>query len=479
MLSRRQLLGSLATPLLAGPRRPNILLILADDLGYGDTRCYNPQSRIETPNIDRLAASGARFTDAHSPSSVCTPTRYGLLTGRYCWRTSLKNGVLNGESPSLIEPGRRTIASMLKGRGYRTGGFGKWHLGLGSIAKTDYASELRPGPADFGFDEFFGIPASLDMPPYVFIEGRRVEAMPTRTIATNGAPPRGPFWRGGPIAPGFRMEDVMPRTVARAADFVATKHSEPYFAYVALTGPHTPWVPNRKGVSPAGLYGDFVTEVDRLVGDLVRAAGPDTLIFFTSDNGAPWSEPDIEASGGHRANKDWRGQKADIHEAGHRVPFIVAGPGFPRGVRGDLVGLTDIYTVIAAAVDHHPGADEAEDSIPIGQREAIIHHSQSGMFAIRRGDWKLVEGKGSGGFTKPQKIDPPPGRPAIELFNLRDDPRESRDVAAGHPRVVEDLLRRLGEARRASATRLMFRVPRSRPRKASSSTSAATLLAAC
>lgn len=443
-VTRRELFA-LPLPLLAAPAKPNILLILADDLGYGDLSCYNPQARTRTPRIDALANQGVRFTDAHSPSSVCTPTRYGLLTGRYCWRTRLKNGVLNGESPSLIEPGRETIASMLKKQGYRTGVFGKWHLGLGNDAKTDYAKELRPSPLDFGFDEFFGIPASLDMPPYVFVDGRRTVELPTSSIETNGAPPRGAFWRGGPIAPSFKMEDVLPKIGSRARDFVSKKTSEPFFAYVPLNAPHTPWVPtkDRLGKSKAGLYGDFVEQVDAQVGQLLDAIPANTLVIMTSDNGAPWSQPDIEASGGHKADMDWRGQKADIYEAGHRIPLIMRGSGIKRGKSDSLVCLTDLYAAIADATNQKMGKDGAEDSFSIGKREAIVHHSAQGLFAIRQGGWKLNLGRGSGGFTNPKTIDPGPGEPPGELYNLIDDPHETKNLYAEKPEIVgmlKDLL---------------------------------------
>jgi arylsulfatase A-like enzyme len=460
-LSRRRLLGRLTAPALisspaiwAAPRRPNILLILADDLGWGDISCYHPESRIKTPNLDRLAASGVRFTDAHSPSSVCTPTRYGLLTGRYCWRTELKRGVLNGESPALIEPGRATIASMLKVSGYETGGFGKWHLGLGGAPKTDYAQELRPAPADHGFDRFWGIPASLDMPPYVYVRDRRVEELPTSAIATSGAPPRGPFWRGGPIAPSFRMDEVLPKIAANAVEFLKEKRARPAFAYVALPAPHTPWVPTRDwmGKSNANLYGDFVAQVDAVAGELTGAASRQTIVIVTSDNGAPWSAPDVEASGGHRANAAWRGQKGDIHEAGHRVPFLARGLG-RRGVSNSLVSLLDVYATLADQVGHQLRTDEAGDSFVLGRRSSVVHHSQTGLFAWRNGPWKFIEEKGSGGFTKPPKIDPGPGELPYELYHLGNDPGETRDLAAQEPQQAARLRAELAAVKTGRATR--------------------------
>jgi arylsulfatase A-like enzyme len=455
VLSRRQFVSIAGAALAAAPSKPNIVVILADDLGSGDIRRYFPEAVTRTPRMDRLASEGVRFTDAHSPSSVCTPTRYGLTTGRYCWRTRLKRGVLNGESPNLIEPGRTTLASMLKAQGYRTGGFGKWHLGLGSAGKTDYTKDLTPGPLDFGFDEYFGIPASLDMPPYVFVDGRRVEELPTKTIGDSGAPPRGAFWRGGPIAPGFRMEDVLPKIATRACGFIK-KGGQPFFAYVPLAAPHTPWVPSAefRKKSNAGLYGDFVAEVDHSVGrilDAIESAGAerDTLVILTSDNGAPWSQPDIDASNGHRANAYWRGQKADIFEAGHRVPFIVKWPGqAPSDKTSDaLVCLTDVFATVAEIVGRPLKDNEAEDSFSFrgalkggaGSRDAVVHHSANGMFALRQGKWKYIEGLGSGGFTRPQTVEPEPGGPPGRLFDLAADPHETQDLYAKRPDDVARL----------------------------------------
>lgn len=446
-LSRRLILaGTLAATshrASAAPP-PNIVLVLADDLGYGDLGCYNPEARTRTPNYDRLASRGVRFTDAHSPSGVCTPTRYGLLTSRYCWRTRLKSGVLNGTSPSLIEPGRETVASYLKKQGYRTGVFGKWHLGLGNAETTDYTQELRPAPADFGFDEFFGIPASLDMPPYLYVDGRRAVEQPTSRIEDSGAPPRGAYWRGGPIAPSFRMEEVLPKITDRACRFIReSRGKQPFFAYVPLTGPHTPWVPTRKfrGRSKANLWGDFVEQVDDSLGQIVRAAGDDALVIATSDNGAPWVAQDVEAANGHRADLDWRGQKSDIHEGGHRVPFIWRWPdGRGAGtVSRDLVCLTDVFATLAGRA--------IEDGVPLGSRTHVVHHSGSGMFAIREGNWKLVLGRGSGGFTKPQKIEPKPGEAVGELYNLADDPREERNLFLDRPKEVARLMERLSSLR--------------------------------
>jgi arylsulfatase A-like enzyme len=464
-MQRREFLGAAAA--LAGfaigaEAKPNIVVILADDLGTGDVSCYNPEGKTRTPNLDNLANEGVRFTDAHSPSSVCTPTRYGVLTGQYCWRTRLKNGVLNGYSKNLIEPGRPTIASMLKAAGYQTGAFGKWHLGMGTSEPADYAKTLTPSPLDHGFDEYFGIPASLDMPPYVFVDGRQAVEAPTGTIAGNheNKGPRGPFWRGGPRSPSFEMEDVIPKITERAVYFIENaRKNSPYFTYVPLPAPHTPWVPSKpyQGRSKIGLYGDFVEECDASVGKILaaiekRGDTKNTLVIVTSDNGAPWSEPDINASQGHRANMYWRGQKADIYEAGHRVPFLVR---FPARVQAKQVSkatvcLTDIFATVAEATGQGLPQNGAEDSFSIwpalrgrnaqqAVRPHIVHHSADGIFSIREGKWKMANALGSGGFTLPKRIEAAAGAAPGTLFDLEKDPFEKEDLYQKRPAEVARL----------------------------------------
>ena len=455
MISRRSFLSMSGGLLAQAPAPPNIVLILCDDLGYGDVGAYYPEAKIPTPHMDKLARDGMRFTDAHSPSSVCTPTRYGVLTGRYCWRTRLKSGVGGGYSPALIEPGRDTIASLLKRtKNYRTGGFSKWHLGLGTAEKVDYSRKFSPSPNDYGFDEFFGIPASLDMPPYVFIENHRAVEPPTATIGDSGEVKRGPFWRGGPRSPSFQMDDVIPAIVKRACAFVE-KEKCPFFAYVPLPAPHTPWVPSKpfKGKSKVGLYGDFVEETDASIGMILASlersgTAGNTLVIVTSDNGAPWAERDARETGGHWANAKWRGQKADIQEAGHRIPFMVRWPGRvkPGTVSDQTICLTDIFATIAQVQGIPMTEKMGEDSVSIlpvleGRqkgplREAVVHHSANGLFSIRQGNWKLILGHGSGGFTEPVKREARPGEAAGELFNLRRDPHEDRNVYDANPAIV-------------------------------------------
>ncbi len=458
--------------------RPNVVVILADDLGYGDVGCYGA-AKIPTPRMDRLAREGMRFTDAHSPSAVCTPTRYGLLTGRYAWRSRMKQGVLNGESPALIEPDRETIASFLKKQGYVTAGVGKWHLGLGTAEKTDYALPLRPGPVTVGFDSYFGIPASLDMVPYVYFENDRVEALPTVESDKSPKPNYfdGVFWRNGPAAPNFRHIDVLPRLTHKAEEFLnAQSPARPFLLYLPLTSPHTPWLPTEEFADRTALgeavnaYGDFVVQTDAVIGRVLDALetkgfADNTLVIVTSDNGAMWQPRHIEASG-HRANGNWRGQKADIYEAGHRVPFIVRWPGktSPGTTCDQTVCLTDVFATLAEIVGEKLPAQAAEDSFSLlpllhGEvpaptvREFTIHHSARGVFAVRQGPWKAIFHLGSGGFTQPVDETAAPGGPAGQLYHLADDPQETNNLWQKQPEIVQRLTLLLERAQSTGRTR--------------------------
>lgn len=465
--------------------QPNIVFILADDMGLGDIQAYRPESKVPTPRLSQLAAEGARFTDAHSPSAVCTPTRYGILTGRYCWRV-LKSGVLGGSSPCMLDEGQMTIASLLKDAGYTTGAIGKWHLGLGAGERTDYEQALKPGPLEFGFDSYFGIPASLDMAPYCYVRDHRPTAAMHGTVeaskqARNGG---GGFWRAGKIADDFAHDQVQPRFTEEAVQWIQARGAEaqsgkqaPFFLYLALAAPHTPWLPSEefRGTSGAGPYGDFASMVDAGVGQVLDALeandfADNTLVVFTSDNGAHWTGGDI-AKYGHFANGSVRGQKADIHEGGHRVPMIVRWPGVlaAGSVRPELFGLQDWLGTVAGLLDIALPVEAAEDSfdlsallapdLPHGQtitsppRTELIHHSFQGKFAIRSGQWKLIEGLGSGGFTQPANRKPAEGEPAYQLYDLAADPRESINLAAEMPERVEELAARLDEIRTAGRSR--------------------------
>jgi arylsulfatase A len=472
--------AGLVTPTFAASL-PNIIFVMADDMGQGDLGCYNTRSKIPTPNMDRLAGQGMRFTDAHTPSSVCTPTRYGVLTGRYCWRSKLKSGVLWGYSPALIEPNRLTVATMLKERGYHTGCVGKWHLGLGDQEKVDYSKRLTPGGKEAGFDEFYVIPASLDMDPYVWVHNDRVVEFPT--VKDSGSKRRwtggGGFWRAGPRGKSFSHTDVLPITARKASEFIEKRgkgeSAKPFFLYVPFSAPHTPWLPTKEfaGKSKAGHYGDFTTQVDWCVGEIMKAldrtgAAKNTLIIVTSDNGSHWRQQDVKQYK-HDAHNGRRGMKADIHEAGHRVPFIARWPGKikPGSISHQTICLTDFTATAAAVVGHDIPNDAAEDSynllpVLLGKtgdkpiREATVHHSLSGMFAIRKGRWKLVLGLGSGGFTNPRNIKPKPAGPKGQLYDLEADPSEKNNVWSQQPKVVAELTTLLKQYRasdRSTASR--------------------------
>lgn len=450
------------------PRRrglPNIVYIIADDMGYGDPRCFNPESKIPTPHMDRLAAEGMRFTDAHAGSAVCTPTRYGLLTGRYAWRTRLKSGVLWGYSPPLIEPGRMTVASLLRQNGYHTACIGKWHLGLGwrttdgvtpsdasneSGENIDYAQPITGGPLASGFDTFFGIPASLDMVPYVYVENERVTAPPTEQIEGRSGLA---FYRGGPAAPGFDHEQTLPVLTDRAVGFiddhVATRPADPFFLYFPLPSPHTPVlpVPEYQDRSDAGSYGDFVAQTDGTIGAVLDALdrhglGEDTLVIVTSDNGSTMT-PMLEYE--HLPSDGLRGRKSDVWDGGHRVPFLARWPGVvePGTTSDATICLTDLLATCADLTGTTLPAGAGEDSwsmLPVlrgneSSRDAVVHHSIEGMFAIRRGRWKLIEGRGSGGWTTGGEDDEAPG----QLYDMVADIDEGTNLYAERSDVVAEL----------------------------------------
>jgi len=438
---------------------PNIVLILADDLGYGDPASNNPESRIPTPAIDRIAAEGMRFTDAHSPAALCVPSRYGLLTGRYPLRSRLA-----WRREAVIPPGEATLATLLKAKGYRTAMLGKWHLGFDGGEKYEYGKPLTGGPVDRGFDYYFGIPASLDIPPYFYIRGRRAEAAPTERIDASSTPGwspiQGAFWRAGPVAPGFRHRDVLPRLEQEAVRLIELyarqRLRRPFFLYVALTAPHTPWLPLEqfRGKSHAGLYGDFVVQVDHTVGRILETLdreglAPQTLVIFTSDNGPVWYPADVERFH-HSATGPLRGMKADSWEGGHRVPFLVRWPGRvePGSKSDELIAFTDIMATLAEAV----GAakpDTAVDSrsflpVLLGKRmDGPVHEHlilKENAAVVRQGRWKLITHLGSGGFSKPKRVQPEPGGPEGQLYDLEKDIGERHNLWQERPEIVRRLM---------------------------------------
>ncbi len=479
---------------LAAAEKPNIVFIMADDMGIGDLGCYNPESKIPTPNMDAVAKAGMRFHDAHTPSAVCTPTRYGVLTGRYAWRTRLKSGVCWGYSKSLILPGRETVASILKAQGYNTACIGKWHLGFQTADLTakdfpaantilpedhphavDYFKPLSPGPNDFGFDYFYGIPASLDMDPYVFVENDRPIALPTSTVErsqhrrNNG----GGFWRGGKVSPEFKHIDVLPNAANKAVQWLSAQTDDkPFFLYFPLSAPHTPWLPTEahRGKAMAGYYGDFVNQCDAVVGQVMDALEKigqveNTLLIVTSDNGSHWVPGDIPKYS-HRANLHYRGQKADIWEGGHRVPFVARWPKtIQAGTESNqTICLTDLLMTAAELSGANVADSVGEDSFSFVKslrgdagsqiRPSIVHHSLNGTFAVRVGDWKLIEANlGSGGFSAPQVVKPTADSPAGQLYNLKKDPGETDNLWGKHPEVVAQMLAELNKTRDAGRSR--------------------------
>lgn len=464
--------------------KPNIVFILADDLGIGDVRAFNPASKIPTPNLDRLAAAGMRFTDAHTSSSVCTPTRYGLLTGRYNWRTRLPRGVQGGMSPRLVEPGRLTVAQMLKDRGYHTACMGKWHIGMDWPLKpgaqpfgdgiesgaagwnADFSQPITNGPNALGFDYFFGIGGSLDMVPYAFIENDRVTAQPTVDKSFPMMFGReGGQTRKGPAAEDFEAVAVLPELTRRAVEYIGQRAAaatrQPFFLYLPLTSPLTAIVPTPEWQGRSGLnpYADFVMQTDAAVGavlDALDRAGvaEGTLVVFTSDNGcSPEVKfPELEAKG-HFPSAQFRGTKADIFEGGHRVPFIVRWPGRVKaGESSDqLVCLNDFMATAAEITGGEKLPDNAaEDSVSLlpallgtaekPLRDSLVHHSINGSFAIRLGQWKLALCPDSGGWSAPR-----PGAPAaknlppVQLYDLSADIGETKNLEAAHPGIVARL----------------------------------------
>ena len=444
----------------AGTGKPNIVVILADDMGYGDAGCYNEHSKIPTPHLDQMADDGMRFTDAHSPSAVCSPTRYALLTGRYAWRTEMEKGVLGAWGQPLIEKDRLTLAAMLKQHDYHSACIGKWHLGwewktadgtplkIGRDAKheervklaeaVDYTQTLGGGAPGAGFDFYHG-DGAVNQPPYLWIENNRCMTQPTEPLLESirhGS-------SNGPATPGWDQTRVLPRMTEKALHYIHErgKQDQPFFLYLALSAPHVPVMPNKpyRGKSVYGVYGDFVHQCDDIVGQISDALtqngfAENTLVIFSSDNGsfAPTKK-------GHAPNGELRGKKGRIFEGGHRVPFIVRWPGTIDGgsINHQLVGLQDVMATVAAIVGHELPPDAAEDSANLlptllnastSVRQDLVHHSRDGEFAIRDGDWKLITDS---------------KRKPLLLFNMDKDLAETKNLFDQHPEIVKRLADKL------------------------------------
>ena len=466
-------------------RHPNVVLIFADDMGYGDVTCYDAESKIHTPNLDQLAKGGMRFTDAHSASAVCTPSRYALLTGRYAWRTGLKSGVLGGFSPPMIEKGRMTVADLFQGKGYRTACIGKWHLGMdwggGMRGEKGYNMRNNSEGIDFtkpiqntaivnGFNEYFGIAASLDMPPYVFIRNDRVTEQPTSSLKEEDK-----GGRQGPAVPGWRHKHVMPTLTDEVISFIQRNEQSPFFVYMPLNAPHTPHAPGDPfvGTSKLDIYGDFMVEVDYHIGKVMNTLDrlkltDNTLVIVTSDNGPETNMYPRRSKFGHDSSSHFLGAKRDNWEGGHRVPFIARWPGViaPGSTCDTPFCLVDMMATFSELLSVELPTDQGVDSVSIlplmlgkgddnRKAHAIIHHSSSGRFAIRTGDWKLLlhAGSGGNGYGAGQRSSRYNG--TIEqrsfdtanrqLYNMQTDLDETTNLIEIRPDIASELTALAGE----------------------------------
>ena len=467
--------------------KPNILIILTDDMGWGDPHCFNPQSKIATPNIDRLAAEGMKFTDAHAGGSICVPSRYSLLSGRMPYRNwnttgvkgvrkQSKNGreMIHFPQPQLqAEPGRLNLATLMKRQGYATACVGKWHQGMSSKAEAD--GTLKMSPVDFGFDYYFGFDAP-EQGPYAFIENKHFVIAPTETIedhpgeGVTNPETQGAHWRKGLAAPGWKFEGYL-STIADKADAWLTKQSasggkEPFFLYYAIPAPHAPWATagEFKGKSGAGQYGDYVMNVDAMIGQVLATLDKlklkeNTLIIFSSDNGPVWYPQDIEKFG-HRAAGPWNGMKGALTEAGHHMPFIASWPGKIQAGSscGELICFTDMMATLAALLGEKLPGDAGEDSFDFSPllrgekpaqpiRHGMVHVNYgSYTLAIREGDWKLILPAGvyavKDGTVTPDQVVETQGRgpnDKFQLYNLRTDPGEATNVFTQEPGKAKEL----------------------------------------
>ena len=484
-----------ATTATAPTTTPNVILILADDLGYGDIGCYGA-NKVRTPHIDRLAREGRRFTDAHSASAVCTPSRYALLTGEYPFRRGLNVPVFLKQG-LVIDPERTTLADVMQRAGYRTACFGKWHLGFG--AKTpDWNGELKPGPLELGFDTFFGVPIVNSHPPFVWVEDRRVVGLVADDPLVYDQPAETRVFRekmglrqigGGKAAHAlYDDEQVGTRLAEKSVAWIKARAREPFFLYLATTNIHHPFTPHPRfrGTSECGVYGDFIHELDWMVGEVLRTLdelglAENTLVLFTSDNGGMINLGGQEAvSLGHRLNGDLLGFKFEAWEGGHRVPFVARWPKrIPAGsVSDQLISNVDLFATMAALTGVKVSAADAPDSFnvlpaftgtparPI-RDHAIFAANSPTHLAVRQGPWVHIGAQGGGGF-KGAKVgehalggpaalqfsgqvnsDVAEGRlkpdaPTEQLYNLATDPRQARNVIRDHPEVatrLADLLR--------------------------------------
>lgn len=471
----------------AGPGRlPNIVLLYADDMGVGDIAIQNPASKIPTPHLDRLAREGTRFTDAHSSSGICTPSRYAMLTGRFHWRKF--HGIVNSFDPPVFDPAELTLPEMLQQRGYRTACVGKWHLGWNWEAikrpgakpdpKTGYAPDAfdwsRPipgGPRDHGFDYYFGDDVP-NFPPYAWFENDRLLAAPDAPLALNQQTAEGNWeCRPGPMVAGWDFYAVVPRLAAKAVEWIEREGTKPgpFFLYVPFNSPHAPIVPSPEfvGKSQAGGYGDFMVQTDEKVGRILQALDArglreNTLVIFSADNGAEGYAYERIRQFGHRSSGPLRGLKRDLWEGGHRVPFLVRWPGVVEAgaVSDALTSQVDLMATIAAIIGFPLPAGVAEDShdlLPVWKarapspRRTVVHNTHANGYALRHENWLLVAAK-SGGITRvPPWFDTENGYRPIdqpgELYDLASDLGQRNNLYSAQPAKVAELTERLAQVR--------------------------------
>ncbi|MCE9548560.1 MAG: arylsulfatase [Planctomycetia bacterium] len=455
----------------AAESRPNIVLILADDLGYGDIKCLNPQGKIATPNVDALASQGMTFTDMHSGSAVCSPTRYGLLTGRYAWRTRLRSGVLAAYDQPLIAADRLTLPALLNGHGYTTACFGKWHLGWDwprQDGKFDFTHPIANGPTTRGFDYYFGTHVP-NQPPYCFVENDRTVGIPTATLPVNEIKARYLTSTPGPMLPGWDFEQILPTITERTVKYIGRRAADkrPFFLYMPLTTPHEPIAPSKAWQGKSGInpVADLIMETDWAVGQVLReldkqSLANNTLVIFTADNGhSPYTGLEALLKHGHHPSGPFRGYKADIWDGGHHVPFIARWPGKVKAgsTCDDTACLCDMLATTADMLGVKLPDNAGEDSTSIlpdllGSakapiHEAIVHQGLHGALAIRQGRWKLEFCRGSNGFDNSRN--PAAARvndkepPDVQLYDMTQDIGERKNVQGDHPEIVERLTRLL------------------------------------
>ena len=433
---------------------PNVLLILADDLGYGDVGAFNSDSKIATPNLDTFAETALRLTDAHSSASWCIPTRYSILTGRFPIGLDTSD-----RDRAVIADGLATLPGTLAAAGYATSMVGKWHLGF-SEGEASYkdgdAADLIGGPVDRGFARYFGIPRSLDIPPYYTIRDRSPVGPLVDSVGDANSEGwskiQGEFWRAGKMTDGFRHVDITPQCATESLAELKrlTEQDQPWFHYLALPSPHTPWVPTDEwaGKSEVPLYGDFMEQVDDVIGRVIAAAGDDTLVIVTSDNGPVWYEDD-NAKYGHCAAGGFRGMKGDAWEGGHRVPMMVRWTGhIEPGTTDALWNHADFFATIAAAagIDVAESAIDSVNQLPHWQdrsgeppRTQMVQQSSRKFHSIRNGQWKYIPALGSGGFTKPSRRQPAIDESPFQLYDLATDPGERTNLAVEQPEVLQQM----------------------------------------